>query len=91
MVEVHALVTARAGELRGQLPPGAEVTAARVLASGFPILSLNVGEGPYPAQKLYLLASTPSRPALTGLPGGGLVTVQSSDVPEIEVELDPAS
>ena len=55
MGSLHPQVLARTAESRSSLPLGAEVTAMRVLASGFPILSLNV-EGPYPASQLYLLA-----------------------------------
>ena len=83
---LHPLVLARTAESRSALPPGTEVTATRVLASGFPILSLNI-EGPYPASQLYLLAQYTLRPALSGLPSAGLVSVQSSDVPELDVLL----
>ena len=87
MAQAHPLVLARIAEARGAMPPSADVVAERVLPSSFPILSLNV-EGPYPASTLYELAEYTLRPALSGLPGVGLVAVQSSDVPEIEVLLD---
>ncbi len=89
MSQAHPLVLSRLAEARSALPPETELTAERVLASSFPILSLNV-EGPYPAEQLYELAQYTLRPALSGLPGVGLVSVQSSDVPETEVLLDPA-
>ena len=89
MEKAHPLVLARLAESRGALPPETEVVAERVLASSFPILSFNF-EGPYPASQLYGLANYTVRPALSGLPGVGLVTVQSSDIPEIQVLLDPA-
>src|SRR5205823_5611548 len=76
------------GQLAGA-PAATELVAERVLPSSFPILSLNV-EGPYPPEKLYEIAQYTLRPALSGLPGVGLVTVQSSDVPETQVLLDPA-
>lgn len=86
MAALHPQILARTAESRASSPPGTEVTATRVLASGFPILSLNV-EGPYPASQLYLLAQYTLRPALSGLPSAGLVSVQSSDVPELDVLL----
>jgi len=89
MAQAHPLVLSRLAEARPALPPETEITAERILASSFPILSLNV-EGPYPAEQLYELAQYTLRPALSGLPGVGLVSVQSSDVPETEVLLDPA-
>lgn len=89
MEKAHPLVLSRVAEAQTSLPQGAEVEAARVLPSSFPILSLNV-EGPYPPERLYEIAQYTLRPALSGLPGAGLVTVQSSDVPETQVLLDAA-
>jgi multidrug efflux pump subunit AcrB len=89
MNQAHALTLARIAEARPSLPAEAEVTAERVLPSGYPILSVNV-EGPYPPERLYELAQYTVRPALTGLPSVGRVTVQSSDIPEVQVLLDPA-
>ena len=88
MEKAHPLVLSRLAEARAGLPPEAELTAERVLPSSFPILSINV-EGPYPPQQLYEVANYTLRPALSGLPGAGLVTVQSSDIPETQVRLDP--
>jgi multidrug efflux pump subunit AcrB len=89
MERAHPLVLSRLAEARATLPPETELLAERVLPSSFPILSFNV-EGPYPPQKLYEIAQYTLRPALSGLPGVGLVTVQSSDIPETQVLLDPA-
>ncbi|MBS2023929.1 MAG: efflux RND transporter permease subunit [Deltaproteobacteria bacterium] len=89
MAQAHTLVLSRLAEERGALPPATEVVAERVLPSSFPILSYNL-EGPYPASQLFELAQYTIRPALSGLPGAGLVTVQSSDLPETQVLLDPA-
>ncbi len=89
MLQAHQLVLARLAETRTTLPPDAEVVAERVTPSSFPILSMNI-EGPYAPTKLYEIAQYTLRPALSGLPGVGLVGVQSSDVPEMEVLLDSA-
>jgi multidrug efflux pump subunit AcrB len=89
MTEAHSLVSSHVAELRSQLPHGTELTNTRVLPSGFPILSINV-EGPYPAARLYELAQYTLRPALIGIPGEGPVSVQSSEIPEVEVVLDLA-
>ena len=89
MSQAHPLVLARLAEAHPGLPPETEVTAERVLASSFPILSINV-EGPYPPEQLYQLAQYTIRPALSGLPGVGLISVQASEIPEIQVTLDPA-
>ncbi len=89
LAQAHPLVLARLSEARSSLPPEVDITSERVLASAFPILSLNV-EGDLPAPQLYEIAQYTLRPALSGLPGVGAVTVQSSDVPEVQVLLDPA-
>jgi multidrug efflux pump subunit AcrB len=89
MAKAHSLVLSRLAETRASLPPETELVADRVLPSSFPILSLNV-EGPYPPEKLYQVAQYTLRPALSGLPGVGIVNVQSSDIPELEVLLDPS-
>jgi multidrug efflux pump subunit AcrB len=88
MERAHPLVLSRLAEARAGLPPEADLVAERVLPSSFPILSFNI-YGPYPPQKLYEVAQYTLRPALSGLPGVGLVTVQSSDLPETQVLLDP--
>ena len=89
MEKAHPLVLSRLAEARASLPAEAELVAERVLPSSFPILSFNI-EGPYPPQDLYQVAQYTLRPALSGLPGAGLVTVQSSDLPETQVLLDPS-
>src|SRR5438270_686154 len=89
MSKAHPLVLSRLAETHSSLPPDTSLIAERVLPSSFPILSMNI-EGPYPPQKLYEIAQYTIRPALSGLPGVGLVTVQSSDIPETQVLLDPA-
>lgn len=88
MAQAHTLVLARLGETRERLAQGTELTAERVSASGFPILSLNM-TGPYPPSQLYGLAQYTLAPALAGLPGVGRITVQASEVPEVQVLLDP--
>ena len=88
MAQAHPLVLSRLAELRSSLPAETELQAERVLASSFPILSFNL-EGPYPASQLYQIAQYTLRPALSGLPGVGLIGVQSSEVPEVQVLFDP--
>ena len=89
MAAAHPLVLSRLAEARASLPAEADLTAERVLASSFPILSFNIS-GPYSPSQLYEIAQYTIRPALSGLPGAGIVSVQSSDVPEVQVLLDPA-
>ncbi len=88
MPRVQALVVARMAEIRGDLPPDVQLVASRVTTSDFPILSFNV-EGPLPPERLYELSSYTLVPALSGLPHVGTIQVQSSDIPEVQVLLDP--
>ena len=87
MAQAHPLVLSRLAQIRSSLPAETEIEAERVLASSFPILSFNL-EGPYPPAQLYGIAQYTLRPALAGLPGVGLIGVQSSDIPEVQVLLD---
>lgn len=89
MAQAHPLVLARLADARPDLPADVQIQAERIAPSSFPILSLNV-EGPYPATVLGDIARYTVMPALSGLPSVGMVSVQTSDNPEVEVLLDPA-
>ena len=80
-------VQARVNQVTGQLPQGLDIEAERLAPSLFPILSYNL-EGDNPAT-LYDIATYQIRPLLSRVPGVGRVTVQGSDVREIEVVADP--
>ncbi|MFE8601523.1 efflux RND transporter permease subunit [Archangium violaceum] len=83
------LVNARLAELRGDLPPGTDLVAERLLPSSFPIQTVAVS-GSAPPSVLRDVALYTLRPRLAGLPGVGRVEVLGGDVREVEVIVDPA-
>jgi CzcA family heavy metal efflux pump len=89
MVVALQLVQARLGELRGELPSTCAVVAERITPTSFPIMTVNV-DGAVPPAELREVALYRIRPALSRVPGVGLVTVTAGEVREVEVELDPA-
>jgi CzcA family heavy metal efflux pump len=82
------LVESRANEVRGALPPGAEIIVERVTTGSFPVLTFNVSGATDP-RELRELAERVVRPALANVPGVGRIEVVGGDVREVEVVLDP--
>ncbi len=89
MVVALQQVQARLAEVRGDLPPDAQVVAERLTPTSFPVLTINV-EGAAPPTVLRDVALYQVRPALSRVRGVGPVTVTAGEVREIEVEVDPA-
>ncbi len=83
------LVQGALGPLRTELPAATSVVAERVSPTSFPILTLNV-DGNVPPEDLRDVALHQIRPALSRLPGVGLVTVTSGFTREVEVEVQTA-
>ena len=86
MTALHPQVLARTAELREVLPQARKSRRPAFFPAGSPFCP-STSRGRYPASELYLLAQYTLRPALSGLPSAGLVTVQSSDIPELHVLL----
>ncbi len=83
------LVQARVNEVRGALPPDTEIEVERLTPAVFPILSL-VLNGNVPGADLHDFATYNLKPWFSRVPGVGRVEVNSSDVREISVIVDPA-
>jgi len=82
------LVESRTNEVRGALPPRAEIIVERVTTGSFPVLTFNVSGATDP-RELRELAERVVRPALANVPGVGRIEVVGGDVREVEVVLDP--
>jgi multidrug efflux pump subunit AcrB len=83
------LVEAHLAEVRGELPGTVELVAERITPSALPIITFNVsGADP---RVLRETAALVIRPAMTRIPGIGVVDVIGGDVREIEVLLDPVA
>ncbi|HVH68939.1 MAG TPA: efflux RND transporter permease subunit [Gemmatimonadales bacterium] len=87
MVNALQEVRARVDQIVPDLPAGVTMQVERMTPSLFPILSYNV-EGSDPAT-LYDIARYQIKPILSRVPGVGRVDVLGSDVPEVEVIVDP--
>jgi len=87
---IYALqqVQARVNQITPTLPTGLAIEVERLTPSLFPVLSYNL-EGGDPAT-LYDIARYQIAPVLSRVPGVGRVTVQGTDVREIEVIADPS-
>ncbi len=75
--------------VKGELPPGTNVTVERMTPSLFPIFSFNV-TGSIPPADLRDLAEFELRPLLSRVPGVANVEVLASEEREVSVIVDPA-
>ncbi len=82
------LVESRVGEVRSDLPPGAELIVERVTTGSFPVVTFNLA-GAIDTRELRELAEYVVRPTLAGVPGVGRIEVLGGDVREVEIVLDP--
>jgi CzcA family heavy metal efflux pump len=82
------LVESHVGEVRAELPAGAEVIVERVTTGSFPVVTFNLS-GPVDPRELRELAELVVRPTLAGVRGVGRIEVLGGDVREVEIILDP--
>jgi len=82
------LVQSQVAEIRTELPAEAVLQIERVTPTSIPIVTFNL-EGRVDPRVLRETALRVVRPALSRVPGAGLVTVQGGDVREIEVVIRP--
>ena len=82
------LVESRVGEVRSELPVGAELIVERVTTGSFPVVTFNLA-GAVDPRELHELAEYVVRPTLAGVPGVGRIEVLGGDVREVEVVLSP--
>lgn len=73
---------------RSLLPSGTVVDVERLTPTAFPIVTFNLA-GPIDPRDLHDLGEVVVRPALSAVPGVGLVRVLGGELREIEVILDP--
>lgn len=81
-------VESAVGRARASLPPGTETEVERLTPTAFPVVTFNLAGAADP-RALRELADLTVRPALSRVPGVGLVRVHGGEVREIEVVLDP--
>ena len=74
--------------VRNVLPLGTEIEVERLTPTAFPVVTFDLA-GPVDTRELRELGDLVVRPALSRVPGVGMVRVHGGDVREVEVVLDP--
>ncbi len=90
MFQTLELVNSTLARLQASLPPTAAVTSNRLTFAGFPIMGYSLTTDRIPLTRVWELANYEVGPRLSRLIGASAVVVQGGEVPEFEVQPDPA-
>ena len=92
-VDMHRtleLVNAAMARAQANLPATAKITVNRLTFAAFPILGYSLTSDKFPQDKLWEVATYELKPRLNRQAGVSSVIVQGGQVPEFEVQPDPA-
>ena len=84
------LVNAALARVQPTLPPTAKITANRLTFAAFPIIGYSLTSDNVPQTKLWEMATYELKPRLNRQDGVSTVVVQGGQVPEFQVQPDPA-
>ena len=90
MFQTLQYVNAALARVQPTLPPTAKLTANRLTFAAFPILGYSLTSDTVPQTKLWELANYTIKPRLNRVNGVSMVVVQGGQVPEFQIEPDPA-
>jgi CzcA family heavy metal efflux pump len=90
MFQTLEFVNAALARLQSSLPPTARLTSNRLTFAAFPILGYSLTSDTVPQTKLWELANYTIKPRLNRVTGVSMVVVQGGQVPEFQIEPDPA-
>jgi CzcA family heavy metal efflux pump len=90
MFQTLQYVNAALGRVQSTLPPTAKLTANRMTFAAFPILGYSLTSDSVSQTRLWELANYTIKPRLNRIPGVSMVVVQGGQVPEFQIEPDPA-
>jgi CzcA family heavy metal efflux pump len=90
MYRTLELVNAALARVQPTLPPTAKLTANRLTFAAFPILGYSLTSDKIPQTRLWELATYELKPRINRQAGVSNVVVQGGQVPEFQVEADPA-
>lgn len=91
MIQTLQYVNAALARVQPTLPPTAKLTANRkTFAVQNPILAYSLTSDTIPQTQLWELANYTLKPRLNRVPGVAMVVLQGGQVPEFEIEPDPA-
>jgi CzcA family heavy metal efflux pump len=90
MFQTLQYVNAAMGRVQSTLPSTAKLTANRMTFAAFPILGYSLTSDSVSQTRLWELANYTIKPRLNRIPGVSMVVVQGGQVPEFQIEPDPA-
>jgi CzcA family heavy metal efflux pump len=90
MFQTLEYVNAALARVQTSLPPTAKITSNRLTFAAFPILGYSLTSDTVPQTRLWELANYTIKPRLNRVNGVSMVVVQGGQVPEFQIEPDPA-
>src|SRR5271166_4281436 len=90
MFQTLQYVNAALARVQSSLPPAAKLVANRLTFAAFPILGYSLTSTSMPQTQLWELANYTIKPRLNRVNGVSMVVVQGGQVPEFQIEPDPA-
>jgi CzcA family heavy metal efflux pump len=90
MFQTLEYVNAALARLQPSLPAGAKLTSNRLTFAAFPILGYSLTSDTIPQSKLWEMANYTIKPRLNRVNGVSMVVLQGGQVPEFQIEPDPA-
>jgi CzcA family heavy metal efflux pump len=90
MFQTLEFVNAALARVQSTLPSTARITSNRLTFAAFPILGYSLTSDTVPQTKLWELANYTIKPRLNRVTGVSMVVVQGGQVPEFQIEPDPA-
>ena len=90
MFQTLQYVNAALARVQPSLPPTAKVTANRLTFAAFPILAYSLTSDTMPQTQLWEVANYTIKPRINRVNGVSSVVVQGGNVPEFQIEPDPA-
>ncbi len=90
MFQTLQYVNAALARVQPSLPPAAKLVANRLTFAAFPILGYSLISSSMPQSQLWELANYTVKPRLNRVNGVSMVVLQGGQVPEFQIEPDPA-
>jgi CzcA family heavy metal efflux pump len=90
MFRTLELVNAALARIQPTLPPTAKLTANRLTFAAFPIMGYSLTSDNMPQTRIWEMATYDLKPRLNRTAGVSSVVVQGGQVPEVQIEADPA-
>ncbi len=90
MFQTLEYVNAAVARVQPSLPSTAKLTANRLTFAAFPILAYSLTSDTMPQTQLWELANYSIKPRLNRVNGVSMVVLQGGNVPEFQIEPDPA-